>query len=557
MNIQLKKGVCKEKKEALKWLMKYISPMYACINVFFYVLKSITNLLILSQIGEVIEHIVLKDKLFDFNQYFYMALFLVFINVLADYVICKLKAKIQEEPIIKMKKDLLCHLLRLGIPYYEESDKGYVYSLFSTSAERVKWIYENNFPEIINTSIQTILTVILFVAYMGNVGWLFLLCMIPSIYIQMSFNEIISKLMKLQIDQKQEFDKNVYHAISAIKEVRANQGELWQEKIISKSYEKYRQARMKTIDRRYKRGAFFRINIGVSLTLYYSIAIWSLSYGKISMSAFVTCSLYCASMIYVFNGFIFNITELIPNFQSVRILKEFINLSPKVPQNMSERLIENLKEGIQIDNLSFSYKNDHFVIRDFSLFVKKGEKVMISGTSGAGKTTLLKLMAAFYVPTIGTIRWDGQDYNEIDRKCLNEKIGYMFQETYLFGSSILENIRMGRSEAAETEIIEAAKLAGIDEFVSKLPEGYNTEVGERGTLLSGGQRQRIALARLFLKKPEVILMDEATANLDAHTAEKVMCRLFEVFEDKTIIAISHRKAEVQFFDRVILLNSRV
>ena len=554
--MRIKKGLYKEEKEALKWLVAYIPLAYACINVTFNVMKSVTNLLVLSQIGEVIEHIVLKDELFDFKQCFFGVLCLAIINVLSDYVICKLKTKIQEEPIIKMKKDLLHHLLRLGIPYYEESDKGYVYSLFSTSTERVKQIYENIFPAIVSASIQTISTGTLLVAYMGSFGWLFLICMVPSIYIQMNFNEIISKLMKHQIAQKQEFDKNVYHAISAIKEVRANQGESWQEKIIGKSYEKYRQARMKTIDKRYKRGAFFRINIGISLTLYYSIALWLLSCEQISMSAFVTCSLYCASMIYVFNGLIFNITELFPNFQSVKILKEFINISPKLPQKQSGTLIEKLKKGIRIDNLSFAYKNDNFVIRDFSIFIKKGEKVMISGTSGAGKTTLLKLIAAFYVPTMGTIRWDAQDYTDIDRRCLIEKIGYMFQETYLFGTSILENIRLGRSEASESEIIEAAKLAGVDEFVSKLPEGYNTEVGERGTLLSGGQRQRIALARLFLKKPEVILMDEATANLDSYTAKKVMCRLFEVFEDKTIIAISHRNTETQFFDRVIELNNR-
>lgn len=555
MDISFKIETRKEKIEAFKWLLGYIPPVHIGMSVFFYALRAITNLFILAQIGEVIEHIVLQDALSDFKHCLCRALLFVCIHILSDYAIGRLKLETQEVPVIKMKKNLLCHLFCLGIPYYEESDNGYIFSLFSTSSERVKGIYERILPEIINTSIQVISSGILLIAFMGGIGWLFLLCMIPSVFIQKRFNEIISNLMKVQIAQKQDFDKNVYHGISAIKEVRANQCELWQEGIVNQSYEKYRYARLKTIDGRYKRGAFFRINIGVFLTLYYGIAIWTLSCGKISISAFTTCSLYYASMIYVFNGLIYNITELIPNFQSIMVLKEFIDLTPSVMTEKSAESIEKLKEGIQIENVSFSYKNRCFVIQNLSFFVQAGEKVLISGMSGSGKTTLLKLIAAFYDPTLGLIKWDGKDYKQIDRSCLNRKIGYMFQEVYLFGTSILENIRIGRSDASEAEIIEASKLAGADEFISQLPKGYNTEVGERGTLLSGGQQQRVALARLFLKKPEVILVDEATANLDIDTAEKVMCKLFEVFKDKTIIAVSHRETEVRLFDRVISINN--
>lgn len=544
------KGNLRNIINALKWLLGYIPICFLLLYIFLLVVRTLSSLFVIAKIGELIEQISQLGIVNEKNQVFISIIALSFLNIFSGFLMVKIKPEIQEIPMINIKRDMFNKLIDLGIYQYEQTDNGYLFSLFSTSSDRVKRIYEGILPEIFSTFIQTVLSGIIFMALLGKEGAFFFLLMVPSFVIQLEFNKVISRLMKNQIQKKQDFDKNIYHAISAIKETRANQGEDWQRRIIEKSYETYKKTRLHTLNTRYKRGAFFRINIGVSLTVYYAIAIVLLNVGAISVGTFVTCSLYCGSIIFVFNGFVFNITELIPNFNSVYVLKNFLDIKEQEKDGVVA--VENLENEILLNNVSFRYsEHDNYVIQDYSLSIKKGEKVLLSGISGKGKTTLLKIIAGFYTPLTGKISWDGTDYKVIDRVELMNKIGFLFQETFLFNSTIFENIRLGNLNASDEEIVNAAKLAGVDDFASELPKGYETEVGERGKQLSGGQRQRIAIARLILKKPEIILIDEATANLDSNNAELIMENLLKLFSDKTIVAISHRENEEVFFDRVI------
>lgn len=537
--------------DLLKWLLSFVTPFYMGVSLVMFFLRTVINLIVVVQLGRIIEFVVQNRPLKDYKECSYLAIALTLASIFIDMIINWLKTGTQQSPPIRIQTTMMHRLLDLGVAYKEKKDNGHLFSLFSTSVERVRRIYEVILPEIVSTSMQVLCSAFLLIHYMGFVGCFFLLCIGPSLFIQLRFNNIISRLMKVQIEKKQEFDKNIYHSIAAVKEIRANQCEVWQEKIVDNSYSNYKGARLNTIDKRYRRGGFFRINIGISLTLYYGIALGAVSRDFIGIGDLVTCSIYCSSMIFVFNGLIFNITELIPNFQSVILLKNFCDL--KITNSYGKEKVDELQCGISLSNISFSYDGSKQVIKNYSVFIRKGEKVLITGASGTGKTTLLKIIAGFYTPTAGNIQWDEKKYDCFNTIELNKRIGYLFQETYLFGTTILENIKIGKSDATESQIIRAAQLAEADEFISQLPDGYNTEVGERGVLLSGGQRQRIALARLFLKEPDIVLVDEMTANLDVKNAEKIMDTLLEVYKDKTIVAITHRENENRYFDRVINL----
>ena len=160
-------------------------------------------------------------------------------------------------------------------------------------------------------------------------------------------------------------------------------------------------------------------------------------------------------------------------------------------------------------------------------------------------------MAGFYRPIAGDIYWDSYNYSEIATQAIFKNVGYVFQDTYLFGDTIKNNILIGNLNATDKEIEEAAKLVGIDSMISKLPDKYNTLIGERGMFLSAGERQRVALARLILKNPEIIILDESTANLDEMTENQVIENMFEkVFRNKTIISVSHRLSTHKYYDRV-------
>ena len=206
--------------------------------------------------------------------------------------------------------------------------------------------------------------------------------------------------------------------------------------------------------------------------------------------------------------------------------------------------------AVEIRSLRFSYTGEEDVLCNFSLEVKKGECVAITGASGCGKTTLSKLLLGLYPLGEGDIRVNGMSMRECDLASLRRQIAYVPQEPYLFQGSIAENIRMGRPEATEEEIEEAAKQAHAHEFIMEFPEGYDTTVGERGNNLSGGQRQRIAIARAILKDTSIILLDEATSALDNESEQAVNEALRNLQGQKTILMIAHRPSTIELADRV-------
>ncbi len=209
-----------------------------------------------------------------------------------------------------------------------------------------------------------------------------------------------------------------------------------------------------------------------------------------------------------------------------------------------------MPNAVEIRSIRFSYTGEEDVLCNFSLEVKKGECVAITGASGCGKTTLSKLLLGLYPLGEGDIRVNGMSMRECDLASLRRQITYVPQEPYLFQGSIAENIRMGRPEATEEEIEEAAKQAHAHEFIMEFPEGYDTTVGERGNNLSGGQRQRIAIARAILKDTSIILLDEATSALDNESEQAVNEALRNLQGQKTILMIAHRPSTIELADRV-------
>lgn len=213
--------------------------------------------------------------------------------------------------------------------------------------------------------------------------------------------------------------------------------------------------------------------------------------------------------------------------------------------------------AVNINSITFSYDGENTVLKDFSLQIKSGECVAITGASGCGKTTLSKLLLGLYPLDEGTIIINGLDIKKCHLTALRKQIAYVPQEPYLFNGSIEENIRMGRPDATEEEIIEAAKQANAHEFIIHLSEGYQTSAGERGNNLSGGQRQRIAIARAILKDSPIILMDEATSALDNESEQLVNDALKNLQGQKTIVMIAHRPSTIQLADRVCCMEEEI
>ncbi|MBK9124575.1 MAG: ATP-binding cassette domain-containing protein [Chloroflexi bacterium] len=209
---------------------------------------------------------------------------------------------------------------------------------------------------------------------------------------------------------------------------------------------------------------------------------------------------------------------------------------------------------ITLDGVGFSYDGRTDVLTDINLDIAPGEIVALVGPSGAGKSTTFNLIPRFYDPTFGAIRLDGRDLRTITQASLRAQIGIVPQETLLFGGTIRENIQYGRLDATEDELIEAAKAANAHDFITELPDGYDTIVGERGVRLSGGQRQRVAIARAILKDPRILLLDEATSSLDSESEHLVQEALARLMTNRTTLIIAHRLSTVRIADRIAVLE---
>ncbi len=218
--------------------------------------------------------------------------------------------------------------------------------------------------------------------------------------------------------------------------------------------------------------------------------------------------------------------------------------------------VEKLEGRIEFRDVSYAYDEDKNVLRHVNLTIAQGEKFALVGPSGGGKTTICHLIPHFYDVISGEILLDGREIHTITRESLRRNIGIVQQDIYLFNDSMRENIRYGKLDAAEEEIVEAAKRANIHDYIMSLPNGYDTQIGERGVRLSGGQKQRLSIARVFLKNPKLLILDEATSALDNESETLVSRSLARLAEGRTTLTIAHRLTTVQHADRILVLGNQ-
>ena len=213
-----------------------------------------------------------------------------------------------------------------------------------------------------------------------------------------------------------------------------------------------------------------------------------------------------------------------------------------------------IKGDIEFKNVYFGYKAYNPVLKDISFEIKSGEMIGIVGHSGVGKSTLINLIMRLYDPTGGTVLIDGTDIKNISQNALRSQVGVVLQETFLFNGTVLDNIRYAKPDATFEQVVTAAKIANCHDFITRMPDGYNTIVGERGYSISGGERQRVAIARAILHDPKILILDEATASLDTQTEKQIQDALDRLIQGRTTIAIAHRLSTLANADRLIVLD---
>lgn len=312
--------------------------------------------------------------------------------------------------------------------------------------------------------------------------------------------------------------------------------------------------------RRRNRLSLFGLNggqaliIAISQTCMIGLAAWQVRDGIISLGDFILINQFMIQLFLPlgFLGFVFR--EIKGSMANIEKLFELLGLKPGIVDAPDATTLKLDGGGIVFDKVSFSYSPKRQILRDISLEIKPGEKVAVVGASGSGKSTLVKLLFRFYDPDGGEILVDGQDIRSVSQNSLRASIGIVPQDTVLFNDSIFENIRYGNPDADDAAVDEAIQLAHLDQFIEVLPEGGNTVVGERGLKLSGGEKQRVSIARAILKRPPILVFDEATSSLDSRAEQAILGALEEISREHTSLVIAHRLSTIVDADRIAVLH---
>ena len=294
--------------------------------------------------------------------------------------------------------------------------------------------------------------------------------------------------------------------------------------------------------------------ISVAMTSMIWMAAERVAQGSMTLGDFVLINAFMMQLFIPLNFLGFVYREIKGSMANIENMFALLDLNSGVEDIADARDLVITQGVISFNGVSFHYRDDRAIVENLSFTIQTGEKVAIVGASGAGKSTLVKLLFRFYDPNTGSIFIDGQDVSQVSQLSLRNAIGIVPQDTVLFNQSIFENIRYGNPQASDEEVVQAISLAHLEDFIAQLPQGSATVVGERGLKLSGGEKQRVAIARTILKRPPILVFDEATSSLDSKSERSILSALQEISQGHTSMVIAHRLSTVVDADRIVVLD---
>ncbi len=456
-----------------------------------------------------------------------------------------------------IRRDLFRHMQTLSFDFYDRNRTGKLMARLTSDLFEVVELAHHG-PEDLVTSILTILGALV---VMASVQWQLALVVLLMIPLFLALVMAMRRRMGLASAAAKEttghINQEIESSLSGVRTAKAFANEAVESRRFDAANAVFKTAKREF----YKAMGLFHSTIEFFLCSLNVVVIAVGGYyvmkGSMDYRDLVTFCLYITSFVgpmRKLSGF----SELFANgFAGLKRFVEIMAMEPTVMDKPDAPALENVKGAISVENVSFAYDGALDVLHDVSLDIAPGETVAIVGPSGGGKTTLCQLIPRFYDVTSGTIRIDGQDVRDVTQQSIHRNIGIVQQEVFLFADTIFENIRYGKPDATMEEVVEAAKKAEIYEDILAMPQGFETYVGERGTLLSGGQKQRVAIARIFLKNPPILILDEATSALDSVTEAKIQRAFDALSQGRTTLIIAHRLSTIRAAQRIISVSDGV
>ena len=479
-------------------------------------------------------------------------LFQAVFNYLRTYML----GLVGEGVVADLRKGLFKHLMGLPISFFESRKTGEITSRLTSDISTVQGAVSQALAQFISQLI-TLIGGVVVIFILNTKLTLVMLSIIPAAIIAGAyFGRKLRNISTGYQDKIAEANASADEAISGIRVVKSFTAESLESSryntLITESYKvALRRAQVRAL---FIPSILLAMFTGIGLVLWYGsrlILLGELQWGD--FISFMMLTVMVAGSIGTFTGLYSQLQESLG--ASKRIF-ELLDLQSDLVEPSTPKPLDSVQGHVVFDKVSFRYgdRGDEWVLQDLSLSAKPGEVVALVGPSGAGKSTLITLLPRFYDPTQGRILLDDTDIREMSLLDLRSQIGIVPQETQLFSGTVAENIRYGRPDATDEEVIEAAKAANAHTFISDFPEGYKTMVGERGVKLSGGQRQRVAIARALLKNPRILILDEATSSLDSESEALVQEALEVLMQGRTTFVIAHRLSTIRNAHNILVLD---
>ena len=455
-----------------------------------------------------------------------------------------------------MRKDVFSHMQSLSYSFFDHNRTGVLLSRVTNDLFEIVELAHHG-PENLLTCSVTIIGAIIILAFIQPVLAVVLLVLVPVLLmLGVSQRRAMHKANKEVKKRTGEINAAIESGISGIRTSKAFANEQAEDDKFNAANEIFKESKVNY----YKAmGRFMGVTeaaVGIMQVAVIAVGGWLIMKGNMSYIDLITFTLYVSAFTTPIRKLIQFMEIYTQGMAGFERFLEIMRTEPEIKDAPDAVELKDVKGRIEFDDVSFSYTDGTPVLEHVSIDVKPGETYAIVGSSGSGKTTMCHLVPRFYDVSEGAVKVDGINVKDVTQESLRKNIGMIQQDVFLFAGTIMDNIRYGRPDATDSEVMAAAEKARIHEEIARIPDGYDTYVGERGVVLSGGQKQRISIARVFLKDPAVLILDEATSALDSVTEQMIQESLEQLSEGKTCIVIAHRLSTVRNADRIAVVEDR-
>lgn len=462
--------------------------------------------------------------------------------------------RVSQEIVYRIRMDAYRSLQIQSMEFFDKSIVGQLISRITNDAERVNRFLTQNIRLMVFAGFTTALSTYYMIEMNALLATIAFTALIASLMLNIKFATTIRPLYDETRHMTGVIAGIATSALAGIKTVKGLAIEDYEYDRFTRENDKLLEASLRAARLRAVYGNAPMLIVGTAMAVMLYYGGYAIPSGTLTVGELTAFLAYMLRLMWPLRALGFSIGEVQRAVAAAKRLFEIIDAEPRVKEDPNAIELRDIKGEIVFENVSFSYIPGKPVLRSINLHVRPGEKIAIVGPPGSGKSTLLKLLVRFYDPDEGKILIDGIDIRRVKLDSLRRHVVYIPQEPFIFNRSIRENIALGNPSASIEDIVRAAKIAKIHDFIELLPRGYETIVGEKGVTLSGGQRQRIALARALLANPKILLLDDPVSNLDAETEKALLEDLREVLKDKTALIVTQRLSLIDLVDRIIVME---